>query len=379
MSRQTRTCAKCPKAIYSDNQTGLCRTCLNGLAHGVSPDADPAAAVVADREQQQERSRFLDLKKKYEESLRIIDRQNITLGWLDEIRKGVDSTFHIEPKERGLSTNEATPIIVCSDWHSEEIVKPAQVNGLNDFNPDVEERRVTRLFQASLNLIKNHLNPGVSINTVVLALLGDFITNDIHDAENAESNAMTPVFALMRVQDQILKGIEFLLNNSPYDFIIPCKVGNHSRTTKKVRSASEVGHSLETLMYAYLASNFKNEPRVKFVIDDGYHTYLTVYGKVIRFHHGHALQYQGGIGGLFIPAYKAVSQWDKGRRADLDIFGHFHQTKDGGKFLCNGSLIGYNSFALRIKADYEPPQQTLLLVDKKRGRTCTWPILLEKS
>ena len=82
---------------------------------------------------------------------------------------------------------------------------------------------------------------------------------------------------------------------------------------------------------------------------------------------------------MFIPAYKAVSQWDKGRRADLDIFGHFHQTKDGGKFLCNGSLIGYNSFALRIKADYEPPQQTLLLVDKKRGRTCTWPILLEKS
>ena len=70
--------------------------------------------------------------------------------------------------------------------------------------------------------------------------------------------------------------------------------------------------------------------------------------------------------GIFIPAYKAISQWNKARYADLDVFGHFHQSKDGGNFICNGAGIGYNSFALSIKADFEHPSQTFFLVDHKR-------------
>jgi hypothetical protein len=68
--------------------------------------------------------------------------------------------------------------------------------------------------------------------------------------------------------------------------------------------------------------------------------------------------------------------WDRAKRANLNVFGHFHQLVDGGSFICNGSLIGYNSFALSIKSAFEPPKQALFLMDKKRGRTCTWPILL---
>jgi hypothetical protein len=39
---------------------------------------------------------------------------------------------------------------------------------------------VTKFFQSSLRLI-HLLNQDVQINDVVLALLGDFITNDIHE------------------------------------------------------------------------------------------------------------------------------------------------------------------------------------------------------
>jgi hypothetical protein len=105
------------------------------------------------------------------------------------------------------------------------------------------------------------------------------------------------------------------------------------------------------------------------------HSYVKVYDTMIRFQHGHAIKYGGGVGGIYIPVNKAIAQWNKGRHADLDVFGHFHQARDGGNFICNGSNIGYNSFALSIKADYEQPRQQLFLMDKKRGRTCTWPIL----
>ena len=85
----------------------------------------------------------------------------------------------------------------------------------------------------------------------------------------------------------------------------------------------------------------------------------------------------GGVGGIYIPTNKAIGQWNKGRNVDLDVFGHFHQARDGGNFICNGSIIGYNAFAVSIKADFEAPRQQLFLIDSKHGRTCTWPILMK--
>jgi hypothetical protein len=130
-------------------------------------------------------------------------------------------------------------------------------------------------------------------------------------------------------------------------------------------------------MYHNLANHFKNEKRIRFLIPRGYLSYVDVAGFVMRFHHGHAIKYGGGIGGIFISAFKAISQWDKAKRADLDVFGHFHQVKDGGKFISNGSLVGYNAYALRIKADFEKPKQVFFLVDHARKeKTTTCPIFL---
>jgi hypothetical protein len=43
----------------------------------------------------------------------------------------------------------------------------------------------------------------------------------------------------------------------------------------------------------------------------------------------------------------------------------------------NGSLIGFNPFAVSIGAKYEPPQQAFFLVDSKRGKTASYPIWVE--
>jgi hypothetical protein len=52
--------------------------------------------------------------------------------------------------------------------------------------------------------------------------------------------------------------------------------------------------------------------------------------------------------------------------------------RDGGNFVSNGSIIGHNAYAISIKADYEKPRQTLVLIDKKRGKTIVAPILVDK-
>lgn len=334
--------------------------------------AQPGVQVQNDRDRQRVLTEIATLKRKYEEALKIVERQERELRSLNVLGQNTE-TFQILPK-KGQRTSEGTVVMVASDWHVEENVG-AEVGGLNTYNIDIAKQRTEKFFQSGQRLIAL-LQQDITISTIVLALLGDFISNDIHE-EFTDTNELLPTNALIFAQNQIISGIEFLLEHTTAQLVVPCHSGNHARTTKTTRFSAENGHSLEYLMYLHLATYFRTESRVQFIIPEGMHSYLNVYDTTIRFQHGHAIKYGGGVGGIYIPTLKAVAQWNKGRHADLDVFGHFHQLRDGGNFISNGSLIGYNAFALSIKADFEEPKQALFLVDKKRGRTCSWPILVK--
>jgi len=109
----------------------------------------------------------------------------------------------------------------------------------------------------------------------------------------------------------------------------------------------------------------------------GYHNYIDLYGKyLLRFHHGEKILYRGGIGGVTIPANKAVGQWNKIKHAYLDLFGHFHYSHDFSSFMVNGSLIGYNAYAMQNKFDPERPLQMFFCIEREKGKTFTGPIFL---
>lgn len=375
---KNRTCARCPELIDSRNKTGLCRDCLESARADSSldkvvPNLPPDQQVIQDRAKQRTAQEMALLRRRYEDALRTIERQERDLKAVNVLGDAIE-TFKIEP-EKKTGSSEGTVVLVASDWHVEENVGP-EVGSLNRYNVDIARERAVQFFNGGL-LLTRLLHQDIAINTIVLPLLGDFISNDIHD-EFPEINELQPIHALVTAQNFLISGIEHILKTSPYKLVLPCHSGNHARTTKTTRFASENGHSLEYLMYLHMAAYFRAESRVQFIVPEGMHSYMEIYGRTIRFQHGHAIKYGGGVGGIYIPVNKAIGQWNKGRHADLDVFGHFHQMRDGGNFICNGSQIGYNSFALSIKADYEPPKQALFLIDKKRGRTCTWPIVYER-
>lgn len=369
------TCRKCPSPITKHSKTGLCWPCSNEAKRLYPVDAPPAEGVAADRASRRAKTEGASLKKRYDEALKTIEGLERSLDAKAAL-ENVRETFVIEPRVSSKKS-EGTVVALASDWHSEEKVGP-EVGGLNRYSPEIAEQRVRTFFQATLRLTRL-LQQDISIKQMVLALLGDFITNELHDAESAEMNALLPTHALARAQGYIIAGIELFLRETSLTFVIPCHSGNHGRASKKTRFSAENGHSFEYLMYLHLAAYFRHEKRITFIIPDGYHSYLNVYDQTIRFHHGHAVKYGGGVGGIYIPVNKAIAQWNKAKHADLDCFAHFHQLRDGGNFICNGSVIGYNGFAMAIKADYEPPKQALFLMDRDRGRTCLWPILFGKA
>lgn len=307
-----------------------------------------------------ERKKFLDIIEEQ-------DRQiEVALG----ITESKPSNFQLPAIKSGPS-GESVAFAIASDWHVEETVEAKNVNGLNEFNLKIARQRSRAFFSKVVRLTEIQ-RAGTKVDTLVLAMLGDFMSGHIHE-ELAEENGLSPTETILWLQDELSAGLR-LLKKHFGRIILPCSFGNHGRCTKKPRHATGAKQSYEWMLYHVLKKEF---PELEWQISDSYHNYLTVDGRVIRFHHGDGLKYQGGIGGLTIPVEKAIASWNKAITADLDVFGHWHQSQQNPKWISNSSLIGHNAYAIAIKAGFEPPSQTYFLMDKKRGRTITAPIFLE--
>lgn len=327
----------------------------------------------ADRKLQSAMDDKRELSRRYRSALRENEELRREMRAVHEIRKAT-STHIIKPR-KGKNTSEAVAFSIASDWHIEEEVRPGTVMGMNKFNLDVAKERSDAFWRRTARLVAKE-QQDVVVSELVVGLLGDFITGRLHE-ENLENCLLRPVEAIVYAQELVEAGIVFLLEHTNLKLTFICKAGNHTRMTRKVHFSTEMGNALELSMYHNLRKRFENEKRVTFVIDDSYLTYLDIYGYSIRFHHGHAVRYYGGVGGLTIPMNKAIAQWDINRQANLSVCGHFHQYMPMRRFVVNGSLIGFNAFALAGKFEFEPPSQSFFLLDKKRGKTVSIPILFD--
>lgn len=283
----------------------------------------------------------------------------------------------LAPKKKAKE-KEGTAILMASDWHVEEIVDPMTVNGINEYNPEIARRRADRFFRGG-HWWTEFFSKGFAVNNVVLWLGGDMISGYIHD-ELTESNELSPTEASLLAQEFVRHGINSMLAWMPHiEITVVCSYGNHGRTTAKRRHSTGAKNSYEWLMYHHLKQLFEGEERVQFQIANGSHSYMKIYDWTFRFHHGDDVRFQGGVGGLSVPLSKALSKWNSVRHADHTIIGHWHQLKDFDDGIVNGSLIGYNAFALSIKAQYEPPRQGFLFIDRDRGKQGLMPIYVESS
>ncbi len=277
--------------------------------------------------------------------------------------------------EKSSGLREATAFIMGSDWHVEEPVEPAKVNYRNEYNLTIADRRVQRFFQGAIDLVEHHrASKKVVIRDMVCAFSGDLMSGHIHP-ELMEENELSPVETALWLKPRLRDGLNLLLDKLQLRSIaVPWSYGNHGRTTVKTRISTGAENSYEWLLGRMLEQDFAKDKRVTFDTSPSPHQYVEVYDFTLHTHHGDSLRYGGGVGGVGIPLLKAVPAWDDIRRADWHMIGHFHQLRDYGRALVNGSLIGYGPFSQWIKAPFEEPQQMFYLIDSKRGRCHTTPL-----
>lgn len=271
---------------------------------------------------------------------------------------------------------EATALSLLSDIHYEERINSSSTNGLNEYTPEIANERIRRYFVNLLKLVENNRND-VIIDNLIIGVLGDNIHGFIHD-EYVSTNWMTPIVASKSVLEQLVAGVQYLLDNGNFNHIkLVCKVGNHSRTTDKIYSMTELTNSYEYFIYEMMKMLFEKDERVEVIADESYFTFVPVYNKVIRFEHGHAFKYAGGIGGIYVPLMRHLLRGNKIKPFDLAVMGHWHSYESISTCLINGSVCGYNAYSIRKGFDFQPPMQQFQLIDSKRGFTVNTKIFLD--
>jgi hypothetical protein len=322
------------------------------------------------------RAEAAGLRSKYKASLERIDAERARADALAGLR-GIEP-HRARQKPTKAKRHAATMVVLLSDWHVEERVDPATVNGLNDYSLEVADLRIAELGER-FRVMLEHERRLADIRRVVVWLGGDFLSGHIHD-DTAELAQLAPL-AATRWAGERIRGFLGAVADQADDVIVATNSGNHGRSTDKLRIGTEMEHSFEQHLYLTLAAG-EARPNVFWQVGTGYLNVLDLDGFRVRFHHGHAVRYQGGIGGIHVPLNKSIAAWDATLKADLTCLGHWHQFSWGrsGRYVSNGSVIGHSAYAVRIKAAYEPPCQACVVIDHERHETTkAFPLFCDRD
>jgi hypothetical protein len=319
-------------------------------------------------------------KKRHQRDRDFLAKRIISLQKEIEVYKDLEDykpriNFIQEPSN--AKRGEATAIVQWSDWHLDEEVKPGLVGGLNEYNQRVAQARSEKLFENTIKLTDTQRS-SVDVQNMVLHFGGDFITNFLHP-ENEQTNTMGPMEAMEFAIDRLCTGISYLRKHGRFkNIIIVTNRGNHGRITDKMQYSNDYALNLETPIYCAVKREFRNDKNISWHINQGAISYFDVYGRTLRFLHGHQIRYKGGIGGLTIPLIKAILRWNETKKAFYtficDKHTYSNPTPDSQ---VNGSLVGFNAMANELGCVFQPPLQSFTLLDSKRGVTIKAPIFCQ--
>lgn len=281
------------------------------------------------------------------------------------------------PKSR--TKHHATPWLLLSDLHLDEVVNADEMRGTNAFDREIARQRLARTAQNFVRVCRDHW-AGITYDGVVMAMGGDIFTGEIHD-ELRETNEDSILGSLVHWVDP-LAGVISLLADEFGKVHVPVVVGNHGRMSRKPRAKFRARSNFDWALGHALARTFATDNRVTFDIPDSADCRIECYGDAVLLTHGDQASGGAGIGGIWPPimrlAARKRAQGDAtGAPFDLMAIGHWHQLVYGPDFVVNGSLKGYDEYAMVSNFGFEVPQQAAWLMSPEHGKTWTAPIFCQ--
>lgn len=274
-------------------------------------------------------------------------------------------------KVDGHSTNVGVALL--SDIHIGEVVNKASVLGKNEYNPTVAKERIEKYFIKLNEIIQR--NP---IDSLIIGILGDVIGGYIHP-ELEQTNSMSPMQESQFAQEIMLSGIKYLYDNTNIDIQIVCVIGNHGRTTRRKQFSNGWQMNYEYFMYKNMEQFCRLNgmgDRITFIIPESEMAVVDVMGKRLLFHHGDGFKSMGAMGGIYPQLFRWWHRISNTLKVDKAFIGHWHNQSFLRDVIVNGSVKGWDSFALALGMPYEEPMQSFCILNEKKGFKIYIPIFL---
>lgn len=331
------------------------------------------AATIDDRVRERRLERVVaDLKTERKGLLdRIIAAEDLR-ATVFELAAAIEAPAVIRPAPGEKTGGRRSAILHISDVHCGEAVDLYEMDGLNSYDLGICKARLERLFGKTASLLTDHWK-GDPVDEIVVCLGGDMIDGNLRE-ESRRGGAAPVVTSVKVVSEHLAGGLAFLRSAVGVPIRVMTSGGNHSRLTPKPHVTEGGIDNLDVLVSWGIEKMLAGDPGVTFFYSGSGEVLFNVYGWRFLLQHGH--EGAGGSGGLYGPIYKQVrgmyrthvSYARRGRGFHFVLQGHDHTSSKIPFGFANGSVVGYNPFAMRsLKADPAPASQNLLIVEERLG------------
>ena len=348
-----------------------------GQAHSDYPDIEDGILsnrlVKADKKVEMWKAEAIFFRKLYNSTLKNETKYDTFLNTLKKLPLHFKEVPQIPKKH--LSTKTEHPQIVVApltDTHIGEYINEKQMIGMNSYNMELFNKRLYGWATQLLALVNYRRNIS-DIDKLIIPMLGDMISGDIHD-ELARSNVENNMMQMLKGAYLISQAILVLAPHFK-EIRIPCVVGNHGRMTHKPAMKNRVTTDWDYMLYQWVAAFLKNQKNIKFEIPESFFHIFNVYNNRILIMHGDSIAGGGNSVSILnsISKLRSAVQFKNNFNIENDIdktelnhfdtvmMGHFHRVDEidigtGEVHIC-GCVKGVDEFALqKLHVSTKPKQ-----------------------
>lgn len=339
---------------------------------------DPATKRMKDAIKREFLEKMLDAQERKENTDKI--RTELIIDRLAQSIKPypkAPSIYIQNPENRVKKYKPEDVGLVLSDLHVGHAHTLQETNGLSEYSFDIFKKRLNNLKFISKEIVELH-SKLYKVPTLHIMCLGD-VVDGMNDAGSWSSTYIS-----MPIYHQALKGAELIAEAIYYwlglfeEIRFYGVMGNHGRGAKAGSEKHFVNWDL--VCYKFLEMRFKDNPRVKFNIPEGWFVF-----EKIR-NHNFLLLHGDDLSGKGLPLDK-LAQAEANmigilkQIPDYTIAGHYHNagelTTNHGKIILNGSFVGGDVYSLKTLQRGARPVQKIFGIHETHGITWTYDIRLD--
>ena len=267
-------------------------------------------------------------------------------------------------------------VLHITDSHMGEVQEADEIEGFNEFSPDICDKRNVSFIKRSIDWIKIHRS-NYKINNCHILMTGDLISGDIHD-ELRVTNAFPVPEQIVRAAQSHARQIALIAPHFEKVYIEFISEDNHARLTKKPQAKEAGKNSYNYLVGKMIEVYVSSIENVFFSLYPMNEKVVHVNNRSYLIKHGHGIKAWMGIPWYGIERHIARESTARQNLIMEDInlakeigfhkiiHGHFHTPFDHWLYSCGGSVSGTSAYDHQA-GRYSPPSQSAWLVHPKYG------------